>query len=686
MKANDPKRRTEDRKTRKWIWALVPALLILALICNRFCFDRVAFPFEDVADQVDLHYSPMYHFDLGVADLNSDSFLDIFTVNCFCRQNLLINQGDGTFSEQLAAVGLSQDNRAPSFECMPANQVPEKIDLPGLHIYNISGGVDAKPPFSQIISWRKGEGVSGVRGSVSLYSKPALVEATATSVKITTQPSLTSLSKHTLAFQAEPGAKAGRIVFRPALPPIIAVHYHYEITITGGCGNQAIYLGRDAVNPASSNFQLTLGDRHGFAWADYDKSGSVDLFIARGGMRGKLGEYQKVEKYNDELFRNEAGFLTDVAEEAGIIKTDGRSRQSMWVDVNQDGFSDLYILNYQSANQLYLNLGDGTFREAAREFGLDMTAGDVAAWLDYDQDGDPDLVIGGFTDLLYVNQEGAFRPVVLKKVGLECLDMTIGDFDNDLDQDLWITHRKRSPGARVEGTNHLFENNGSTFEEILNLKQLGLSKTGLGAAWVDFDNDGCLDIYIAGEGIFRNQGGSTFTRTGLLTPAAWRRKSMTREFFCWFDADNNGYPDLVSVKEFGRVEFTLRRFMDRIGLGSRNPPMGLLDKLRYHYGFYRNQNQGNNWLALVLQGTRSNSEGTGAKIYLTAGGMKQYREAGFNGRIYRSQSSERVHFGLSDLELVESVEVVWPSGIRQVVTKIKANQILSLQEPPDTYQ
>lgn len=189
-------------------------------------------------------------------------------------------------------------------------------------------------------------------------------------------------------------------------------------------------------------------DRHGWALGDYDNDGKLDLFISSGGCRGICVGGKK-----DELWKGDGlGNFTDVYTLTGVLNPSGRGRSNNWIDYNNDGFLDLFILNYKTLSILYKNNGDGTFSDVTTSSGLSNISGVVSSWADFNNDGTMDLLVTG----------------------------NMGD--------------------------HIYKNNPATFTFSDVSAQAGLLPiNGTGGAWGDFNNDGHLDIYIArGKNILPN--------------------------------------------------------------------------------------------------------------------------------------------------------------------------------------
>lgn len=183
-------------------------------------------------------------------------------------------------------------------------------------------------------------------------------------------------------------------------------------------------------------------DRHGAAFGDYDSDGDLDIFIALGAERGRV-----IGKKQDVLFQNDGnGTFTDVTVFAGVTNAFGRGRSVNWVDYDNDGLLDLFVMNYKTLNVLYHNNGDGTFSETATLSGLANVEGRVSAWADYDKDGDMDIIIPHPISLLRNNGDGTFTDVTSLSglLGDSPVNgVAWGDYNNDGNIDLYIARGKQ---------------------------------------------------------------------------------------------------------------------------------------------------------------------------------------------------------------------------------------------------
>ena len=182
----------------------------------------------------------------------------------------------------------------------------------------------------------------------------------------------------------------------------------------------------------------------------------------------------------------------------------------------------------------------------------------------------------------------------------------------------------------------------------------------------DFDNDMDVDLYLVctrpiinvPNMLYENQGDGTFISVpqagGAAGSSLWIGDSVTTA-----DYDRDGFVDLFVTN----------------GVGNPGLPFG-------PYQLYRNLGNGNNWIEIDLKGALSNRDGIGARLLVTAGGVTQFRQKA--GAMHaRSQNHQRVHFGLAGNQIVNRIIVYWPSGIRQEITGISANQIIRIVEPGD---
>jgi enediyne biosynthesis protein E4 len=381
-------------------------------------------------------------------------------------------------------------------------------------------------------------------------------------------------------------------------------------------------------------------------WIDVDNDGYLDLFVThyfQWTFKDNAGDYCGVKKPGwrsyctpdvfkplpNVLYRNNGdGTFTDISEKAGLNKSLGKGMGVAIADYDNDGRMDIFVTNDKTPNFLYHNEGGGVFREVALEAGVfanqagTMVSGMGCDFQDYNNDGLPDVF---YTDLvhelftLFTNQGG-------------------GLFQDD-------TYRS-------------------------GLRQLSLQHSGWSNRICDMDNDGWKDILAVGSHVvdnvelynpsvryketcfvFRNLGNGKFEDLTPRMDASFQVSGANRGLAV-ADFDNDGWLDAA----VNRLNDTPLLFKKKGG-------------------------PENHWLLLRLKGTKSNRDAIGTRLQLTLpSGKKQYQHVTTANGIY-SAGDKRVHFGFGTETEVKLLEVLWPSGARQRLENLKADQLLDITEP-----
>lgn len=379
----------------------------------------------------------------------------------------------------------------------------------------------------------------------------------------------------------------------------------------------------------------------GPAFGDYDGDGFVDIFIPGyldfdiANPELKNCEYAGVAVHAcgplgyrgapNALYRNNGdGTFTDVTDKAGVAdKRRYFSFQAVFEDFDNDGRPDIFVANDSNPNYLYRNKGDGTFEEIG-----------VPSGVAYSADGKE----------------------------MSSMGVAIGDYDGDGWMDIFIT-------TFADDNYVLFHNDGGVFTDVSYPSGLGeptIPYLGWAAAFLDYDNDGHLDLFVANGHVypevdrgtrqryrqplqlFRNLAKGKFTDVSKAAGlSALSPQSARGGAYC--DYDNDGDLDFV------------------VSIMDEKPQL-----LRNDGG-----NRGN-WLSLALIGARSNRLAIGARVKVTAGGITQYASVRAGGS-YLSSHDPRLHFGLGSATEA-SAEIDWPGGVRQIIKDIKANQHLTISE------
>lgn len=422
---------------------------------------------------------------------------------------------------------------------------------------------------------------------------------------------------------------------------------------------------------------------------DYDNDGKLDLYISYNGWNGPMP---------NRLYHNAGGRFEDVSRTSGADDP-GSGFVSVWGDLDNDGYLDFAVANGVlkdgSVPQVYRNNGNGTFTNMTQKAGIKEPPvyGAIGVALgDYDKDGDLDLLINGLNNSpnrLYRN-DGHFKfSEVARAAGLEQpahngFVSLFTDYNNDgwpdilnvslapweaVVEGLKRTFAPQSRQAIHSDSNRLFRNNGNgTFTDVTWESRLYLPMGSMGAGAVDMDNDGFIDFYI-GTGdpqltrlepnrVLRNNGDGTFT--DVTSIAGFARPGNKGHGVAFIDIDEDGDMDIYA-------------------------------QLGGHYqgdhafnAFYRNlKGNQNHWLEVDLRGVKSNRFAIGAQLTVKAGDLTVYREVkGSEG--FGATSQYRQHFGLGKRTKAETLEIRWPSGLRQVFRDVEANHILAVKEGEDS--
>ena len=435
----------------------------------------------------------------------------------------------------------------------------------------------------------------------------------------------------------------------------------------------------------------------GVAIGDYDNDGRPDIFVA--GVHG-----------NTLYHNNGDGTFTDVTKKAGLDKWNDPEYgplwavAAVWVDVNNDGLLDLFIVNYLQwmysnipkctiegvaeychpryykglPNQLFLNNGNGTFTDVSKEWGIrdHVGKGMGVGMADYDLDGKPDLFVTNDSEynFLFHNLGNKFEEVAfeantaLPEEGdfISGMGLDFRDFNNDGYPDIAYVALNRQTFPLLQNTKK------GDFVEVTASSGMGaqsMGMSGFGPALYDFDNDGWKDLFVSRghvsathppganvrqpNTVFRNLGASGKWQP-LTAEAGFVDSTAARHRGCAFgDFDGDGRIDIVVTSMDHDAELWMNRTPNA-----------------------------DHWLNIALQGVKSNRDGIGARIKVVTRAGTQYNHQ-TSSVCYASSTLGPVHFGLGAETNATSVEIHWPSGIVQTLQNVAADQTLKVVEPAE---
>jgi hypothetical protein len=471
--------------------------------------------------------------------------------------------------------------------------------------------------------------------------------------------------------------------------------------------------GCDAGQNASKVENQMAAISGGVASGDYDGDGWVDLYI----LQGQSGP-------NRLLRNNGNGVFQDVAAAAGVALAADCWSGPTFADFTGDGKLDLFVGGVLGTGpRFFRNQGDGTFEDVTAATGVTIDTASVgASFGDYDRDGDLDFFVTRWGTepavgelLKYVwrnNGDGTFTGFG-SDIGIDGfldrgVDRSFAPNFADINSDGWPDFLVTSDF----GTSRVFLNDqDGTFTDVTNPAVI-TDQNGMGAAVVDFDDDGDLDWFVTsiynastgkdGNRLYRNPGNGNFSD---YTTAAAVRIGYWGWGACAQDFNNDGFVDLLHENGWSTPD-AVRLFVNNgnATFTERSQELGLLTVVEargvscFDYDrdgdidvfvapnndssvLYRNEG-GNlgNFLQVRLVGTAPNTEAIGARVYGTIGARTQLREirAGSN---YVSQDPAVAHFGLGTATQVDQLQVVWPDQSTTTLNNVSANQFLVVAKP-----
>ncbi len=440
----------------------------------------------------------------------------------------------------------------------------------------------------------------------------------------------------------------------------------------------------------------------GVAIADYDNDGFPDIYVANFG---------KNRLYHN----NHDGTFTDVAEKAGVA-LGGWSTGPTWGDYDRDGLLDLFVPGYLKfdpahlplpgqngipeelckfrgvpvmcgprglpgeADHLFHNNGDGTFTDVSVHAGVsdpNNYYGFASVFVDVDDDGWLDLAVANDSvpKYLYRNRhDGTFEDISymsgfgLTEDGREQASMgiAVGDYNRDGKVDFYVT-------AFSDDYNSLYRNDGDgSFSEVTGeagIRDVTIPFLGWGTGFLDFDNDGLLDLFVINGHVYPGVDKQDWGTTWAQRPQLFRNVDGTR-FQEVPPATGSGLADVITGRGAA--------FGDLFNDGHIDVVINNVDSIpTLLRNVVKNENH---WIALkLIGGQHSPRDAVGAKVFLKTGAVRQRADV-VSGGSYGSSSDFRVHFGLGKSTRIDGIEIDWPSGVKQEIVAPSIDRILTVVE------
>ena len=466
-------------------------------------------------------------------------------------------------------------------------------------------------------------------------------------------------------------------------------------------GTEVVTRPRNALYRNDGDFKFTdvtreagVGDTGfglGVTAGDYDNDGDLDLYLNNFGP--------------NVLYRNNGdGTFTDVTAESGVANGDKVGAGACFLDADKDGDLDLYVSNYVAfayepplfrtksgfpiygsprdyplvPDTLFRNHGNGTFTDVSRESGIGAHPGSGmgTVCVDFDNDGDTDVLVANDVsgNFLFQNDgTGKFEEIGLisgfgydgtgdeqGSMGVDC-----GDYNGDGLLDIYLTSYQRELAV-------LYKNLGGGFVEDVTLTTGAGAGTHPHVTWgtsfVDFDNDGDRDVFVAcghlQDNVQRYDDTSAYLVRNIVLMNTGNEKFVNVSDQC-----GDGLKVKLSSRGAAFDDLDNDGDVDAVILNSRREPTVLKN----------DSPPGNHWIQIRLKGTNTNRDGVGARVIIVAGDLTQTDEV-HSGRGYQSHYGMRLHFGLGKRNRVDRAEVRWIGGGVQVVDNPPVDRVLTITE------
>ncbi|MBS3805307.1 MAG: VCBS repeat-containing protein [Oleiphilaceae bacterium] len=589
--------------------------------------------------------------DAGVGDLNGDGRPDLWTTNHSAHQWLaLANHDHGFQAGGIDVLALHQEPRIPGIAAMAGEP---QCATPGKRLF-VEG--------AQIVLKHNDGSAQGAFSGELHLPWPSRVHSRGNAKwEALACPSDLSCTKGHFRIAQDSELRLDTIPARSDGFPI-------NVTIDPSVPLAEVQLGRLCAAPGQHQLEFALKDRHGLLLADLSGSSGLDLFISRGGARGRLEQVHPGAL--DELRVWQNGQYREGILETEIKKEGCPGRQVGAVDIDRDGDLDIYQvcgrsegMNSDSPNRLYIQIERGKFEERGKDWGLALEGAGTFAWVPSPDPENAVKMVWATADSIRVFELEAQR----------YRETWSSHFDGDAEDPLLVGDLQGKGDfsvARISKKGSTLLELSSSSYKLIPFSELGLPQQSAEGDLVDFNGDGKLDLFLVPQGLFQRQDGNQWTKSNILQIAG--RDNLREARSTWFDADQDGDLDLwLTLKDSQLaprvLRWPLKVLGTNLGAGYTSLSEAIFGPMTWQLHmwqsvFVENQSERPTHAELKILGPPGNSQGIGARITGSGGGLSINTLVGQTDGSRLSQTLNTAYLGVADIKQLNTLSVRFPDG------------------------